>query len=582
MTGKLLETSQTQGKGWIGHVGKILIGATAAAGLKNLLKGNSSPYTKGAIAAGSALAGGIGGALIYLDHRLTKKKREKAAREAEKNKPFNPYTFDAKAYYTRGGNMMTGSGHQIGMGPKEIHDIIHHHAHMAWKRMAKEHPDIAQMGPLSAKHHDMPLGIHQLHINPQKLVMALDKLKTHQDAQEGGKFNLGKSIKHGLAAIGKETKVVYAKAKRIRDKSIDKLKDFAAGKTKFKPSQLASYLAGATSLAGAATALIPGVDLISVPTAAGVSAGLSGLSTILKTSGRGVKLSGGAAPQMFPGEKHIMMTNKMGKRVRGNWCGPGTHIQERLKLGTEPVNDVDAVCKTHDLDYYNVSTGSAKNLPKKEKEKLVRQADAKMLNSLKNKSGVDAFLARTAIKGKVGLENIGVLNKLKYAGGGELSEDAAAYHSLRQKLKDIGETMPSDATEFFIKNPGLAKKLMRSMNQSGGNMYGAGMTGKGLKDTAMKWLKKIGIPVGIGGAAAFAVWALKNPQVRSYLLKEIGAKLVGMGRQKTVGTKIEVWNGIAKKTSGGLIKSDLMTNKRGKVVSKRKHAMGQKLIKNLQ
>ena len=45
---------------------------------------------------------------------------------------------------------------------------------------------------------------------------------------------------------------------------------------------------------------------------------------------------------------------------------------------------------------------------------------------------------------------------------------------------------------------------------------------------------------------------------------------------KTVGSKQEVWRGVAKKTSGGLEKKDLMKNKRGKIVSRAKHALALK------
>ena len=38
---------------------------------------------------------------------------------------------------------------------------------------------------------------------------------------------------------------------------------------------------------------------------------------------------------------------------------------------------------------------------------------------------------------------------------------------------------------------------------------------------------------------------------------------------KTVGSRAEVWNGTAKKTSGGLLKKDLKKNKRGRIVSKK-------------
>lgn len=42
----------------------------------------------------------------------------------------------------------------------------------------------------------------------------------------------------------------------------------------------------------------------------------------------------------------------------------------------------------------------------------------------------------------------------------------------------------------------------------------------------------------------------------------------------TTGSKLQVWNGTAKHTSGGLTKPDLMLNKKGKVVSKKQHAHG--------
>ncbi len=51
---------------------------------------------------------------------------------------------------------------------------------------------------------------------------------------------------------------------------------------------------------------------------------------------------------------------------------------------------------------------------------------------------------------------------------------------------------------------------------------------------------------------------------------------------KTVGSKAEVYHQTAKKTSGGLTKKDLMKTKHGRIVSKKKHALGKKSIKRLQ
>lgn len=53
------------------------------------------------------------------------------------------------------------------------------------------------------------------------------------------------------------------------------------------------------------------------------------------------------------------------------------------------------------------------------------------------------------------------------------------------------------------------------------------------------------------------------------------------GGMKTVGTKAQVWHGTAKKTSGGLTKKDLMKTKKGRIVSKKKHAAGKKALKRL-
>jgi hypothetical protein len=49
----------------------------------------------------------------------------------------------------------------------------------------------------------------------------------------------------------------------------------------------------------------------------------------------------------------------------------------------------------------------------------------------------------------------------------------------------------------------------------------------------------------------------------------------------TVGSKAQVYHGTAKKTPGGLTKKDLMKTKRGRIVSRRKHAIGQKRIRTL-
>jgi uncharacterized protein YjbJ (UPF0337 family) len=52
--------------------------------------------------------------------------------------------------------------------------------------------------------------------------------------------------------------------------------------------------------------------------------------------------------------------------------------------------------------------------------------------------------------------------------------------------------------------------------------------------------------------------------------------------EKTIGTKKEVFFGKAKHTSGKLKKNDLMQNKSGKIISKKKYLQGKIAFKNNQ
>ena len=53
------------------------------------------------------------------------------------------------------------------------------------------------------------------------------------------------------------------------------------------------------------------------------------------------------------------------------------------------------------------------------------------------------------------------------------------------------------------------------------------------------------------------------------------------GKTPAVGSKASVYHGHAKHTSGGLTRKDLMKTKHGRIVSRKKHALGKKALKNL-
>ena len=56
---------------------------------------------------------------------------------------------------------------------------------------------------------------------------------------------------------------------------------------------------------------------------------------------------------------------------------------------------------------------------------------------------------------------------------------------------------------------------------------------------------------------------------------------MGGAKKRAVGSHAEVWHQTAHHTSGGLEKHNLMKNKHGRIVSRKKHALGKKALKNL-
>ena len=50
----------------------------------------------------------------------------------------------------------------------------------------------------------------------------------------------------------------------------------------------------------------------------------------------------------------------------------------------------------------------------------------------------------------------------------------------------------------------------------------------------------------------------------------------GKSYEMLIGTRAQVWHGTAYKTSGGLTKTDVLQNKNGRIVSKRKHTTAKK------
>eukprot|EP00438_Fugacium_kawagutii_P013356 Skav207025 [mRNA] locus=scaffold2740:286258:286641:+ [translate_table: standard] len=71
--------------------------------------------------------------------------------------------------------------------------------------------------------------------------------------------------------------------------------------------------------------------------------------------------------------------------------------------------------------------------------------------------------------------------------------------------------------------------------------------------------------------------AMKATAMKARVMKKKAVSKIARGK----GAKSAVFKGNKEKTAYGHVKSDLMVNKRGKVVSKKKNASGKNLYKNI-
>ena len=83
-----------------------------------------------------------------------------------------------------------------------------------------------------------------------------------------------------------------------------------------------------------------------------------------------------------------------------------------------------------------------------------------------------------------------------------------------------------------------------------------------------------------GAGSTLSVPAHAAPAHAAAAHSTLSRPMLGGGKVAAVGSKAQVWHGTAKHTAGGLTKKDLMKHK-GRIVSKKKHALGKKAFKRL-
>lgn len=142
----------------------------------------------------------------------------------------------------------------------------------------------------------------------------------------------------------------------------------------------------------------------------------------------------GLLKQEFKGEKHIPLVTPKGIKL-GQYCGPGTHLDARERRGDKGLNYTDAQCKKHDEAYDRIQKS---NVPKKEKGKMVRKADNFLIKALKKHKGINPKIVSTGMKAKKIAEDIGILDRSKYVGGGAeklLPHELLKYHLFKKSKR---------------------------------------------------------------------------------------------------------------------------------------------------
>lgn len=128
----------------------------------------------------------------------------------------------------------------------------------------------------------------------------------------------------------------------------------------------------------------------------------------------------------FPGEQHSIIKVSKSRFGIANYMGPGTHVVERVRRGDIGRTPADVVAELHDCMYYLAQL--AKN--KAEQIKLVREADERMVQSLKiiKRDKLDfpinITLGMRIIQAKMLAENAGLIDKGSF--GGELKKHSKA------------------------------------------------------------------------------------------------------------------------------------------------------------
>lgn len=152
--------------------------------------------------------------------------------------------------------------------------------------------------------------------------------------------------------------------------------------------------------------------------------------------GGGLFCSNPNARPGFAGERHgIEFFNKEDRGCRYNYLGPGTALEQRLARQDPPLNELDKLAQTHDIQYNNAK----KNLDNNQDRGLFRDsiasADRQFIEATKAVKGPKktAAIARNLMRLKAAGEVSDVLATKRFSGAGVRLPNSEAKEQKRQE-----------------------------------------------------------------------------------------------------------------------------------------------------
>lgn len=208
------------------------------------------------------------------------------------------------------------------------------------------------------------------------------------------------------------------------------------------------------------------------------------------------------------GEQHAIMYNPKTKKMqRGQYCGPKTHVLQRVRDGCPGVSEADKVCKAHDLRF---TLARGPNMAM-----WIRDADDRMVRKLKEirKAGTDTRfntdISMRGIQAKKKLEDWGIMRKGSFgpatAAGEKLSAkdrkflqqqlnrlEMEGYGASDALLSTIGKAAADKEYRDDLFAKGGAVTALIPMLAYGGYKLGSKLFGKKKKKPAKKKPQKGG------------------------------------------------------------------------------------------